>query len=138
MYCRVMRTIVRCCTYMEENTTYRKSVTTTTQSGWWTRAYARTITSPSPPRLILYLDIISVLTIHILRISKRRRYRSGIPNYHGVWFGWAVKNQWILHCIWTLLLAIIITTLLLYLIPRGIDMLKSVKPPHPKWRTRAK
>ena len=36
------------------------------------------------------------------------------------------------------LLAIIMTTLLLYLIPRGIDMLKLVEPTHPKWRTRSK
>ena len=68
MNCRV-RTIVRCCTYLIENTTYRKSVTTTTQSGSWTQVYRRTITSPLP--IILYIDTILVLGMDIPRISQK-------------------------------------------------------------------
>ena len=46
---------------------YRKSITITTQSGWWTQVYRRTITSPH--RVILFINIISVLNGVLCRMT---------------------------------------------------------------------
>ena len=110
-------------TYLKENTTYRKSITITTQSGWWTQVYRRTITSPH--RVILYIDIISVLNGVLCHMTM-----TGKTATHRLWFSWAVKNQWILHSIWILLLAMTMESILptlQFLIPRGINMLQLVQ-----------
>ena len=46
---------------------YRKSITITTQSGWWTQEYRRTITSPH--QVILFINIISVLNGVLCRMT---------------------------------------------------------------------
>ena len=63
----LVRTIERCYTYLKENTMYKKSITITTQSGWWTQVYRRTITSPH--RVILFINIISVLNGVLCRMT---------------------------------------------------------------------
>ena len=135
----LVRTIVRCYTYLKENTTYRKSITVSTQSGSWTQVYTRTITSTSPPRIFLYMDIISLnLILHIRVICRRLQSLGCGANYRGMWFWWAVKSQWILHSIWALLLALTMESLLLtllLLISRGIDMLRLVERMQPMWWT---
>ena len=80
----LVRTIVRCYTSLKENTTYRKSITVSTQSGSWTQVYTRTITSTSPPRIFLYMDIISLnLILHIRVICRRLQSLGCGANYRG-------------------------------------------------------